>query len=160
MIPTGGNDLLSIGGPGKRADFFGLCTICFDRYSCLVVPDANSVIIAARGDILSIGRPGQGIYSVSMFFVNEKISAKVLLSWNRVPDPHSRVLTARGDILSIGRPGQGIYSVSMPTIGIEKDSLRFPYLHKTAPTSSRNLTIIGGPAHRCDKLIIGRIIKR
>ena len=65
------------------------------------VPDAYRPIIAGRGQIFTIWRPGDYIDACRVFIVDRQRLAAL-----RAPDTYFLVIARRGDFCAIGRPGQ------------------------------------------------------
>src|SRR5579859_2155208 len=123
-IAAGGDDELSIGGPGHSIDFSAVTFIGKGFGLSGHIPDLHGLIGAAGGDATAIRRPGHPSDDIGM-----TMTWKCELASICVPDMHSRVRATGGDEPAIGRPGEPGDASGMPTGKDSGFSCRIPDLH-------------------------------
>ena len=81
------------------------------------IPDMDGVVITDRGDVLSVGGPGQRSYCIRMAGVGEEMIAS-----DDVPDVNGLIVTSRSNALAIGGPGNASDCIGVTIIGVEGNS--------------------------------------
>src|SRR5258708_28202436 len=83
------------------------------------IPDLRRAVPTARGNELTVGRPGQRTHGIFVSSVGGKEGPCAC-----IPDLRRAVPTARGNELTVGRPGHCIYVIAVPIVGKEPGSRR------------------------------------
>src|SRR5205085_8165066 len=72
------------------------------------IPDLDSAIPTAGGNIITIGRPGERTDNVGVSFIDGDNGSCI-----SIPDLDGAVPTGRGDVLAVRRPGDCVYIIAM-----------------------------------------------
>src|SRR5260370_30320932 len=124
------------------------------------VPNQDRVITTAKGDILSIRRPGYCMHYIRRITIGED-------GFLRVAIPYTRTMidTCRGDPLPIWRPGHSLYHVRLTVIACDSFfCVCIPHVYRIIVASRGDISATGRPGHRLNcigiTLVIGAFIAR
>src|ERR1700730_6698888 len=108
----------------------------------------HGTVFAGRGDVLTIGRPGDAPNGTAMAAIDvRRFGASGRFLTNRFPYMNGLIIAPRSDIVSIGRPGDSLQALVMPFIGENLAAFQHaPNLYRVIAAGQRDIASIGRPA--------------